>query len=163
MIGKVTQCDSVHTLVEPKMYEMLKSYLDSLGVDTEDTDSISPRLSMLRLDEFGAPSGYMLVEEPDDDSVEVSYFVNTGSEEAAIQLVTGLCNVLRSHDMGDRKLIFTDKTGHTSNLVGALTGEARHTYDLLRLVDSCARRLQDNVKTEQRVRSWRKPLICMRE
>ena len=88
MIGKVTQCDSVHTLVEPKMYEMLKSYLDFLGVDTEDTDSISPRSSLLRLDEFGAPSGCMLVEEPDDDSVEVSYFVNTGAEEAAIQLVT---------------------------------------------------------------------------
>ncbi len=41
LIEKVTPCDSVHSLEEPKMYERLKSYLDSLGAGTEETESIS--------------------------------------------------------------------------------------------------------------------------
>lgn len=125
---KVTVSERIHSLEEPEMHDKLASYLESLGVDSGDTAGLSAPLSLLRIDGSGAPSGCMLIETPDEDSVEVSYFANTGSGEDAMELVTGLCDVLRNHDMADRMLIFTDKTGHTSHLVEELTGEDMDSY-----------------------------------
>ena len=132
LLEKVTVSDRVHTLEAPEMYDKLKSYLEFLGVSAEDQDSLSGSLpgdlSLLKLDDSGAPIGCMLVETPDEDSVEVSYFANTGSAEDAMELVAGLSNVLNSHDLADRMLIFTDKSGHTSRLVEELTGEDIDDY-----------------------------------
>ena len=128
ILEKIIISDRLHTLEDSGMRDMLKMYLESVSADAEDLDSLSDDLSLLKLDESGTPSGCILVDTPDEDSVEVSYFANTGSGEDAMELVAGLCNVLRQHDMGDRTLIFTDKTGHTSHLVEELTGEDIDSY-----------------------------------
>ena len=106
LIEKFKPFGSVHNLDEPKMYERLRSYLDFLGISTGETQSISRSLSLIRLDGPGAPSGCMLVEEPDEDSVEVSYFVNTGSEEAELAK-----NIALSDPAANAELSSDNKTG----------------------------------------------------
>ena len=128
LLERITETDRVHTIEDPKMRDKLNSYLESLGMDAELPGTVSAGLSLVMLDRLGAPSGCMLVETPDEDSVEVSYFANTGSAENSMELVAALCGVLKSADLDDRTLIFTDKSGHTSNLVGALTGEDIDKY-----------------------------------
>lgn len=130
LMEKIPDTDRVFTMYERDMSDDIARFLEDndLEPDSLEDIDISERLSLMAYDETDSPTGCMFVSEPDEETVEVLYFLNTGSDNTAMEMVVKLSRALRSYDYAHRTLIFTDRSGNITRLVEHLTDEAIDGY-----------------------------------
>lgn len=113
---------------DDEIFDRLDQLLDENGVDLKDADRLSRKLTRVAVNEEGEATGCILVRELADYDLEIAYFLNTGADKNALELIASLALELRERDIDETGLSFTDPAGHSIQLVESLTGEYRESY-----------------------------------
>ena len=95
----------------------------------ETAEKMSRELSFARLDKTGTVSGYMIIEEMDEEDIGIVYFVNQGGASAISDFILGLYRRIGTYEYAERYLTFMDLTdGSGIRLIESLTGEDPEEY-----------------------------------
>lgn len=113
---------------DDEKYAAMSELLAGYGIYTESTPDISRSLSRVAMNDEGEITGCILIREPDDEDLEITYFINTASNEKAVELVASLCLALRELDAIGARLVFSDPGRHSIRFVENLTEQSREDY-----------------------------------
>ena len=123
-----TDLSKIVSAEDDEVYGKLDRMIDDYGINLEEAETLSRQLTRVALNDEGEVTGCILMSELEDDDLEITYFLNTGANENAIELVGSLALELRERDIDDTRLIFTDPGEHSIRFVEGLTEEFRETY-----------------------------------